>query len=264
MTTGHTAPTGKKNTANDFENAWLHFDHVVLPKSALLNRYADVIDNKYVQKQAGIKPLDMMASLYSGRVEFAHSSIIFARTLYANCRKYTDNKLCWAPKNQQITLSQVPQLESLFPEAEQQLERADRYMQEVEIQLCACLRMGELPKPDLFQRIVVAKVFCVELAIVLCNRLKEEVGAFALLPGCGFEHMDHLYASRFVEGDSRILKQKLARDQVKAFQKGAKVTSRQEQLCKELINGASALKSFELAETVCNDVMEQTLRTAKL
>merc|ERR1711988_939582 len=124
-------------------------------KTALLNRYADIIDNKYVQKQAGIKPLDMMASLYSGRVEFAHSAIIFARVLYANCRKYSDNKACWAPKNQRMTLSEVPQLQELLPHAEKQLERADRFMQEVEIQLCACLRLGELPKPDLFQRIVV-------------------------------------------------------------------------------------------------------------
>ena len=31
------------------DNAWIRFDDVWLPKSGLLNKYADIIDDKYVQ-----------------------------------------------------------------------------------------------------------------------------------------------------------------------------------------------------------------------
>lgn len=259
LTIGLTAPTGKKNAGNDLDNIWMHFDHVVLPKSALLSRYSDVVDGTFVQKVAGVKPLDMTQSLYSGRVEFAHSAIIFAKVLYANCRKYTDGKAVWAPKEKTMPLSSVPQLASLYPEAEQQLDRAEAFMLEVESKLCECLRLGKIPPPDLFQAICVSKVFCVELAIKLCHQLKEEVGAFALLPGCGFEHMDHLFVSRFVEGDSRILKQKISRDQIKAIQGGRKVSDRQRQLCEELAQGGPPIKGFELAELVCQDVVDRWL-----
>lgn len=257
MTMGFTAPTGRKTSGNDLDNVWMHFDKVELPKSALLNRYADIVDNQYVQKKAGIKSLDMMASLYTGRVEMAHSAVIFAKVLYKNCRKYTDCKACWAPKGKTIMLSEVPQLQSLYPEADRQLGRADTYMQVIERELCACLRAGELPSADLLEAISVGKVHCVELAITLCNRLKEEVGAFALMPGCGFEHLDHLYVCRFIEGDSRILKRKLSRDTVKNVQKGAKVSTRVAQLCKEVTQGTSPLKEFELAEAMCQDMVER-------
>ena len=40
---------GDKTTGNDLDNAWIAFDNVMLTKDRLLNKYADVIDDKYVQ-----------------------------------------------------------------------------------------------------------------------------------------------------------------------------------------------------------------------
>lgn len=42
---------GMKTVANDLDNARVWFDHVKLPKSALLNKFCDIDDdNQYVQK----------------------------------------------------------------------------------------------------------------------------------------------------------------------------------------------------------------------
>jgi acyl-CoA oxidase len=60
-------------------------------------------------------------------------------------------------------------------------------------------------------------VRCVEGAIELCFRLKQEVGSYALMAGSGFEHLDMLQCCKFAEGDSRILMQKMARDAMGQF-----------------------------------------------
>ena len=36
---------GRKTIANDLDNASIHFDHVVLPKSAMLTRFARIDEN---------------------------------------------------------------------------------------------------------------------------------------------------------------------------------------------------------------------------
>ena len=33
---------GPKTVGNDLDNAWIHFDNVKLPKSAMLNRFAEI------------------------------------------------------------------------------------------------------------------------------------------------------------------------------------------------------------------------------
>merc|ERR1711904_212804 len=90
----------------------------------------------------------------------------------------------------------------------------------VERQLCECLACDTVPEDSLVQAIASAKVKCIELAIELCWRLKQEVGSYALMSGTGFEQLDYLQCCKFAEGDSRVLMQKMARDRVKAFQKG--------------------------------------------
>ena len=52
-----TGDMGIKTVGNDLDNAWIAFDNVTLPRSALLNRYADVsADGAYNLTSAGIKP----------------------------------------------------------------------------------------------------------------------------------------------------------------------------------------------------------------
>lgn len=141
----------------------------------------------------------------------------------------------------------------------------DKYVRAIEAKLCTCLRADTIPPLALqqvrceslieifhtiethinrrrqgspsvhhfdctfvlacFQAIAVAKVKAVEGSINLCFALKQEVGSFALMTGTGFEQMDFLQMTKFAEGDSRILTQKMARDLVRSG--AAKATQRE-------------------------------------
>ena len=46
---------GRKTTGNDLDNAWIEFRDVRVPKSALLNRYGDVVDGRYVPASKGAR-----------------------------------------------------------------------------------------------------------------------------------------------------------------------------------------------------------------
>lgn len=46
------------------------------------------------------------------------------------------------------------------------------------------------------------------------HEVEQEVGSYALMAGTGFEHKDMMLCCRFAEGDTRILKMKLARDRL--------------------------------------------------
>lgn len=71
---------GKKTTGNDLDNAWIAFNNVRLPKSSMLSRYADIIDNEYTVKVADVRPFDMIGQrLYTGRVAVAQASLAYRR-----------------------------------------------------------------------------------------------------------------------------------------------------------------------------------------
>lgn len=267
---GHPVPgvemgdMGIKTIGNDLDNAWISFSDVWLPKNALLNRYGDIVDDAYVQRQKGVRTMDMIGQrLFTGRTVIARSALIFTRMLYASTRAYTDAKLCWQPKGAGTSLSEIPQLGALIEEAEGTLVRLETYMLEVEGRLGSCLRNQRIPPAELVGAIAAAKVKCVETAIDLCWRLKQEVGSYALMTGCGFEQLDYLQCCKFAEGDSRILMQKMARDRVKEFQKGSKGPELEAKLCEAVLQGADSdeaqLQAYELAEAVIKRTIEEIL-----
>ncbi len=87
---------GRKTVGNDLDNAAINFENVRIPKSGLLSRYADIVDNKYVQTVKGIRSMDMIGQrLFSGRVAVAWAALTFRKKLFEMTKKYTDNKKCW-------------------------------------------------------------------------------------------------------------------------------------------------------------------------
>jgi hypothetical protein len=59
------------------------FDKVELPKEAMLNRYADVINDQYVQENSKIPPFAMIGQrLYTGRVAVAQAALEYRRHLF--------------------------------------------------------------------------------------------------------------------------------------------------------------------------------------
>jgi len=252
---------GRKTVGNDLDNAWIAFDCRV-PRSCLLCRYTEVdASGNYVQKKKGIRTMEMIGQrLFTGRVAVAQAALTFARQLYASTRKFADEKACWAPKGQRPALGSIPQLKHLFVEADQALGRVERFAAVCEAQLCKCLRADAIPPTPLCDAIAVAKVRCVETAIPLCFRLKQEVGSYALMGDTGFEQTDFLQCCKFAEGDSRVLMQKMARDRVKQQVSSA---PEEEEICVQLRSGGPQKwddnweQVYRLAELVMDRTMTQ-------
>jgi len=210
---------GTKTTANDLDNAAISFTGVYLEKSSLLNRFAKIENDKYVQTTDERMRLEVIGQrLLTGRMAIAQAGVAFARTLYKKTFEYATTKMCWAPKGQpQPSLAELPQLQHLFAVADEKLNVLEMFNDKVEKSLSVVLRNQSIPDSALVESIAVSKVKSIETAIDLCFKLKQEVGSYALMDKTGFEHGDFLQCCKFAEGDSRILMQKMARDSMKAF-----------------------------------------------
>lgn len=270
------ADMGRKTTGNDLDNAWLAFDKVELPKSALLNKYADIVDGAYVQNVDGIRAFDMIGQrLYTGRVAVAQAALEYSKHLFKVTERYSDNKPCPSPAGE-VMLSNIPQLQAIYAEAECKLAEIERFVGKCEVRLSECLRQSALPPKELIEAIATAKVRAVETSIDLCFRLKQEVGSFALMDDAGFKHMDFLQCCKFAEGDSRILMQKMARDRLKDFAntKGdGAVADLETRLCaeissamaKEIASSGDKQKawdqSWQQVYALANAVMDRTLES---
>jgi acyl-CoA oxidase len=210
---------GLKTVGNDLDNAAIAFRNVVLPKSALLSRFADIDEatGEYTQKVKGLPVFHMIGQrLFTGRVAVAQAAMEFRRGLFARTKNFTDQKKCWSPYGD-VTLSDIPHIKALYERAGQEADTLDAFLTECERQLCDCLRNDKLPSLDLVEAIACAKVKCVERSISSCHQLQQDVGSYALMAGTGFENIDFLTCCKFAEGDSRILMQKMSRDRMKRF-----------------------------------------------
>jgi len=258
------ADMGRKTVCNDLDNAWIAFDGVRVPRSALLDRYAGIdSQGAYVQKQKGLHTMELIGQrLFTGRVAVAQAALMFGRHLFAKTKEYTDKKLCWAPKGIRPPLSALPQLSSLYAEADEAFGYAERYASLCEAQLAECIRSDKMPPTKLIEAIAVAKIRSVETVVQSCFRLKQTVGSYALMVGSGFENLDTMQVAKFAEGESFVLMQKLARDRVKSpAVSGA--NAEEEALCTELRGGGpqdwitKADKVYQLAELVMDRTMAQ-------
>jgi alkylation response protein AidB-like acyl-CoA dehydrogenase len=258
------ADMGKKTVCNDLDNAWIAFDGVRVPRSALLDGQCSLdAAGTYRAARPGVHPMEMIGQrLFTGRVAVAQSALVFGRWLFGKTRDYADNKLCWAPRGARPPLSMLPQLSALYDEADEAFEYAEGYAAACERRLCAALRAGEIPKPALVEAIAVAKVRAVETVIRLCFRLKQAIGSYALMKGSGFEELDSMQIAKFAEGESFVLMQKLARDRVKGSGGAVDAVGDDEAAIVEELKGArtaewlaKAEKVYALAELVMDRAM---------
>jgi hypothetical protein len=205
---------------NDLDNARLSFDHVKLPRSALLSKHAEVTpQGTYNLKTKGVPPFLMIGQrLYTGRVCVAQAALEYRKTLFQRVKAYTDKKLTHGRGGVHPPLSEIPQLRALFKENDARCHEIEEFVATCEAALSVCLRKGELPSEQLVDAIATAKIVAVEDSIAACHSLKQECGSYALMADSGFKHLDFLQCCKFAEGDSRILMQKLARDRFKRFQ----------------------------------------------
>mmetsp|Transcript_58286 Transcript_58286/g.159950 ORF Transcript_58286/g.159950 Transcript_58286/m.159950 type:complete len:296 (+) Transcript_58286:759-1646(+) len=262
---------GIKTTGNDLDNAWIGFDHVRVPRAALLNAHASVSEEgAYELTTQGIAPFEMIGQrLYTGRVVVAQAALSYARKLFEVTKDYTDAKPIWSPlanPDEPPILSGIPQLRALFSEADARLGAMEAFVDKCESNLSPLLGTRQVPSADLSNAIAVAKVKAVETSIELCWRLKQEVGSYALMGTSGFVHLDFLNCCKFAEGDSRILMQKMARDRLRRAAKEQKAgiapppaQAEEAQLCLQLGTALAAAKGDKRLEAQIWDKQWQTV-----
>lgn len=267
---------GAKTIGNDLDNARLSFHDVMLPRAALLDRYATIsADGTYCVHGSGTNSIDMIGQrLYTGRAVIAASTLVFTRTLFRSTRAYANCKACWHPKLK-LSLSDVPQVADVFLEAEEKLSRVEALGTAVQDGLCRSLRDATHPDVRLVEMVAAFKVRAVETSIDLCHRLRQEVGSYALMEESGFGRTDYLQCCKFAEGDSRILMQKIARDRLQAYSRDRRGTEAEQTLCHELgeaLLAGGGMKAwtanwklvYRLADTVIDRIVDEATMASKL
>ena len=212
---------GIKTVANDLDNARVTFDRVPLPRSALLNKFADISpEGAYVQVDPNEKMrIEVIGQrLLTGRMVIAQAALLCARTLHMRTEAYAATKTCNGLAGE-VPLGEMPQLKAVLSDGYARLDAMLGFAAAVERRLSATLKAGAIPDDDLVDAISVCKIRCIDAAIEATHALRKEVGSFALMHGSGFELADMLLCCKFAEGDSRILQQKLARDRLRALQR---------------------------------------------
>jgi alkylation response protein AidB-like acyl-CoA dehydrogenase len=256
---------GRKTVCNDLDNAWIKFDGVRVPYSALLDRYGGIDERgNFFSKEKGLSTMAQIGQrLFTGRVAVAQAALEFGRTLFAKTRAYTDNKQCWAPGGVRPPLSMLPQLSNLFDEANEALSFVESYVKSCEEQLNDAIRNDKIPSTKLQDSIAVAKIRSVETVVQLGFRLKQTVGSFALMADSGFEGLDAMQIAKFAEGESFVLMQKLARDRVKNASKVGNSRPKEKAIIDDLSSSApmewvaKADQVYHLAELVMDHTMEE-------
>jgi acyl-CoA oxidase len=210
---------GYKTVANDLDNARVWFDKVRLPKSALLNKFADIKDNEYVQVGDERMRIEVIGQrLMTGRQAIAEAALLSCLCLHQKTEEYARNKVCNAI-NGETSLYSMPQLKAVFDESYRQLNEAIGFVAAVEKELNVHLKDGTIPSDELVDKIAVCKIRAISVSIERAHALRLEVGSYALMHDTGFELMDMLLCCKFAEGDSRILQMKLMRDRLKKIKK---------------------------------------------
>jgi len=212
---------GIKTVANDLDNARVWFDQVRLPHSALLNRFCEVDADTggYLQKGDERMRIEVIGQrLLTGRQCIAEAALLSCQVLHLRTEEYAKTKVCNGLAGE-VPLASMPQLKAVFEASYRELGVMLGYVAAVEAELAACLRAGAIPSTELVDKISVAKIRAIAVALERAHALRLEVGSYALLHGTGFELMDMLLCCKFAEGDSRILQMKLARDRLKKVKK---------------------------------------------
>ena len=177
---------GHKTTANDLDNARVWFDNVSLPRTAILNRFADIGDGgEYVQVGEERMRIEVIGQrLLTGRIAIAEAALVSARCLHLRTAAYAAAKVCNGLAGER-SLASMPPLRAVLEESFAAFDEMEAFTAGVEGRLNECLRAGTIPEPDLVDAIAVAKIKCIDVAIARCHALRLEVGSYALMHGTG-------------------------------------------------------------------------------
>eukprot|EP00401_Gymnodinium_catenatum_P062236 CAMPEP_0117527590 /NCGR_PEP_ID=MMETSP0784-20121206/36877_1 /TAXON_ID=39447 /ORGANISM="" /LENGTH=667 /DNA_ID=CAMNT_0005323849 /DNA_START=28 /DNA_END=2028 /DNA_ORIENTATION=+ len=217
---------GQKTSFNALDNARVRFDHVKLPRRALLSKFCSVelrrcddgpdCEFRAEYKYVGSRPPSFVLiaqRLLTGRLCISDSAIAYLEGVLAATREYAEGRMVWIDKERKMPLATLPYMEKVFRTVDAGANVHKAYLLLLQMQLAEAIEEGVEPSRDLVTRIAAAKVEAVEFAIKSSGLLRRDVGAYGLMAGSPFgSDNDVLLCARFAEGDSRVLQQMLSRD----------------------------------------------------
>jgi acyl-CoA oxidase len=212
----------RKTVANDLDNATVEFDNVRLPVTALLNRGCDVVGGAYDCRGKKMTIHTIGARLLGGRVAISEIAISLAASVYRRAGEYAREKRCRRFGGQETTLAELPHYKMAVASVQADLMKVSRYVSGVERELSQ-FGLGVLPGRDTFTRVAVAKIHAVERSLLHVQQISSTVGSYSILDTGGVSISaaeSILLMCRFAEGDTNVLRVKLAGDEIREFMKG--------------------------------------------
>lgn len=248
---------GLKTVGNDLDNALIMFKDFKIPKSALLNKYIDIFDadNVFIKNQLYSSFHVIGQQLFSGRICVAQAALEFRKRLFDNTIMYAQSKSCWTNNGAQKLFS-LPHVNDIISQNELNFNICNAYVQHCESKLACFLRRKRIPGKDLSHDIAIAKIKCVEDSIHFVNLLQNEIGSYALMESSGFGQRDFLTCCKFAEGDTRILMQQIAKNQLKKYSKNVLSHNKEiNNLCFKILdtNINNQLLIYDLANLIINE-----------
>lgn len=248
---------GLKTVGNDLDNALIMFKDFRIPKYALLNKHIDIFDkyNVYIKNNIHSSFHIIGQQLFSGRICVAQAALEFRKRLFDNTIMYAQSKSCWTKSGAQKLFS-LPHINDIFLQNERNFNLCNLYVQKCELKLSNFLRSKQIPTKDLSHDIAIAKIKCVEDSIHFVNLLQNEIGSYALMDSSGFGQRDFLTCCKFAEGDTRILMQQIAKNQLKKYStKNLSQNQEINNLCFKILetNNNNQLLIYDLANLIINE-----------
>eukprot|EP00388_Colpodella_angusta_P000053 GDKJ01000182.1.p1 GENE.GDKJ01000182.1~~GDKJ01000182.1.p1 ORF type:complete len:593 (-),score=143.80 GDKJ01000182.1:152-1909(-) len=213
----------RKVAFNSLDNAILIFRDALVNHDALL-RGVSFVDGKgkycLADESRPFRFEDVAQRLLSGRICIAGASLSFLSSVQDGVEEFAAQRMMPTGKEEWTALADMPFMHSQLQEKRDVKVVLHRFVRHLEEKF----QTVPLLKNDLVDKIASAKIVCVEFAIAGIAELKERVGALSLFDHGPFGvRTDFLYVFRFAEGDSAVLRQKMARDALKVVQKNPMV-----------------------------------------
>ena len=206
----------KKTCFNSLDNCEIWFDHVALPRTALLSGISFVDANgdyQLVDPKVPFSFYRVAQRLLSGRIALSCCALSRIQTTVSQVEKFAAgrNMPVMGSKGLTTPLLQLPSLQAALARFYSQVHVLDAYLDFLRAQFSDDRVSLD---PTLVHQIACAKILVIDFALRTLADLKGRVGAYSLMFDGAFDlrHTEIYYLIRFAEGDCGILLQKMARD----------------------------------------------------
>jgi len=224
----HVEDMPSKIDFNGLDNANVWFEHMRLDLDAMLTGISSVsADGLYHLKNPDVpfRFVEVAQRLLSGRICIAGAGVNQARKVLDAVESYSEKRLIPTGRDQKTPLSELPVMRDTLEELKAVMCVFRHFTKSVEDSFISDPTITD----ELVHRIACGKIEAVGFCIDAILALKARVGSLSLQDEGPFgSKTDILYVYRFAEGDTSILRQKMARDSLKAVAKNG--------IFKELLN----------------------------